>query len=93
VSKEPVETSRLMFRQTTPPPPFGIQVSLSSVLRDLAVDLASGWRLLVRVLLDQGGLEFMVGVCTMVSVQGNVDSGECTYRRGRDLPSTIFLLG
>lgn len=35
----------------------------------------------------------MVGICAIVSVQDNVDSGECTDRRGRDLPSTIFLLG
>jgi hypothetical protein len=34
---------------------------------DLAVDLASSRRLLIRILLDQGGFELMVGVCRGVS--------------------------
>lgn len=66
MTKEVVETPRLMFRQTTPPPVFRVEVSLLSIFVDLAVDLASGWRLLVRVLLDQGGLKLMVGVCRSV---------------------------
>jgi hypothetical protein len=90
MTRELVQTSCVMFRQTAPPPALRVKIALLFVFVDLAVDFASTRRPLVRVLLGQGGFELMVGICRTASANGTLDSNDGTYLRGRDLPSTSF---
>ena len=87
---ELLQTSSVIFGETTPPPALGVKISLLCVFVYLAVDFTSTRRLFVRVLLDQGGLEIMVGICKIASISGTFDSNDGTYLKGRDLPSTSF---
>jgi len=67
VTDQVVKASGLIYRQTSPPPRLRVGVPLVPVLLDLAIDLAISRWLLVRILLDKGGLKLIVCIRSGVS--------------------------